>query len=142
MNINGTKVVDANKPVKLQITPADIRKGDNKDPAACAAAQCIMREHKDVEAVRVHIARTYIKRNNKWERYLTGRALRGEIIAFDRGGAFEPGEYYIAPVPPSHRHLGKRQGGPDKKPYKKNKKKIARVKYHAVTGIRVHGAAR
>ena len=39
MKINGKKVVDATKPVKITITPKDIAKGDNKNPSGCAAAR-------------------------------------------------------------------------------------------------------
>lgn len=145
MEIAGLKVVDATKPLLLHITLGDVKHGDNKNPSACAAAQCIMRQE-HVDAVRVHIGRTYLrmKGDKKWTRYKTGDALRTEIVSFDRGGKFAPGEYYITPLPPSQREkalAGKRQGGRDA-PGRKRKPKVARVHLHQVTGIRARGATR
>lgn len=139
MKINGIEVVDARKKVKIEITPSDIKKGSTKDAAACAAALSCMRQLSATEA-RVHLGRTYVKQDKKWVRYNTGYALRSEIVAFDRGGAFEPGIYVLSPIQPSRRDSGKRQGtagsGKRTKPLKK------RSTPHIVTGVRQHGANR
>jgi hypothetical protein len=141
MKIDGVPVEDAAKPVKLHITKADVNKGNNKDPGGCAAAQACMREL-GAEAARVHIGRTYLKLGKKWVRFHTPPALRSEIIAFDRGGTFEPGEYYLAPMQPTKK-AGKRQGSKagDRRATRKAPAK-ARAKHHTVTGIRAHGANR
>jgi hypothetical protein len=135
MKINGTPVVDAPHNVKLTITAADIRKGDTKDPGACAAAQACMRQL-HAKAARVHIGRTYLLIDKKWMRFQTPGDLRSEIVAFDRGGTFEPGEYHLAAMSPANK-LGKRQGS-----NKPKKNRIKRAKPHIITGIRAHGAAR
>lgn len=141
MKINGLPVVDAPKPVKLHITPQDVAKGSTKDPGACAAARACMREL-NAEAARVHIGRTYLKLKDKWVRFHTSRALRSEIIAFDRGGKFEPGEYYLSPMQPAKR-TGKQQGSKTKsKPRAERRHAPPRAKPHVVTGIRAHGANR
>lgn len=100
MKINGHSVIDAKKPVKIRITTRDCRVGGNKDPGACAAARAVLREIPDATQARIHISRAYIQ-NSKgtWTRYLTSPALRTELVAFDRGGAFEPGEYILSPIP-------------------------------------------
>ena len=140
MKIAGVEVRNATKPVTIVITRADVKEGATKDPASCAAARACIRELHASEA-RVHVGRTYVKIGNKWLRYNTGRALRSEIVAFDRGGTFEPGEYHIMPVQPSRRAIGRRQGGASKnaRPRPVGKK---RLKRHITTGIREHGANR
>ena len=133
--IGGCPVVDAVKPITLKINLSDIKKGMNKDPGHCAAALACLRQIKGIDQARVHIGRTYIKKGNKWFRYLTPLSLRSEIVAFDRGGKFEPGEYVIKPMPPAHRstnrHLTKQPSGSRK-----------RRKYHVLTDVRHHGANR
>jgi hypothetical protein len=143
MEINGAKVVDATKPLTIEILPKDIQKGNNKDPGACAAAQACLRQL-HATAARVHIGRTYLMIDKKWLRFNTPRSLRSEIIAFDRGGAFAPGEYTLKPLQPSERaKRGKRAGSADKtdRNGRRNTKKRPRAK-HVVTGIREHGANR
>lgn len=140
MKINGLPVVDAHKKVKLHINNNDIRNGDNKDPASCAAARACMRELTGIDEARVHMSRTYLRTGNKWKRYTTSAALRTEIVAFDRGGKFAPGAYMLGPCQPSKKATGKRQGGPDK-PSKGAKKHRVRP-YHHVAGVRSHGANR
>lgn len=136
MEISGKKVVDGAKKIILAIGPTDIKNGDTKDPASCAAAQACMRQLGVAEA-RVHIGRVYVKKGNVWVRFKTSKALRTEIIAFDRGGSFAPGEYTLEVMQPSKRK-GKRQGGAVSRKTG-NKRKQA---YHTVAGVRAHGANR
>lgn len=91
MEINGKKVVDAKAPAKIAITEHDTKVGANKIPSQCAAALAAMRDVKDCISARVHIGRVYIETPKRWVRYMTPEALRTEIIAFDRGGTFQPG---------------------------------------------------
>lgn len=139
MQIAGLKVVDATRPLPVKITDADIKKGNTKDPASCAAALACLRKPACTEA-RVHIGRTYLKQGNKWVRYQTPRSLRSEIIAFDRGGSFAPGDFVLKPLPSGSRlghytHVSKNKN--NKRPRVAKKKS-----YHTVTGIREHGANR
>lgn len=141
MEIAGLKVVDARKPLTIKITPHDVAKGNNKDPGGCAAALAVKRTTKCMEA-RVHIGRTYIKTKTEagkevWTRYYTPKALRTEIVAFDRGAAFDPGEYRLIPMPPAQR-LGRGVGSNTSR-NRPDHKKVARIKHHAVTGVRHHG---
>ena len=140
MEINGIKVVDAKKPLKLHITTGDVKKGANKNPGSCAAAQACLKLP-GVTQARVHISKTYIQVGNRWMRFDTPKSLRSEIIAFDRGGKFAAGEYTLKPVIPAHKPTGKSQGTAtsQSRPYGSKKKKRA---YHVVKGLRKHGAAR
>jgi hypothetical protein len=151
MEINGKRVVDATKPIKITITPKDISKGDNKNPSGCAAAQAAMHSVPDCISARVHIGRVYIEQEKRWVRYNTSDALRTEIVAFDRGGQFEPGEYTLRPISANETQEGRARKRGEKnrnqldrgtRAKKRNRVLIAKVKRHEVTGIRPKGANR
>src|SRR5262245_20886375 len=98
--IDGLPVIDAKKPLVLTITEADIQRADVKEPSKCAVARACHRALHAIEA-RVHLARIYIRANKgNWVRYMTPRAMRAEIIAFDRGGRFQPNTFRLAPPNP------------------------------------------
>jgi hypothetical protein len=146
MKIADFPVVDSSKKLTITITPKDVAKGNTKDPAACAAAQACMRQTGATEA-RVHLGRTYLKMEKKWVRFNTPEALRSEIISFDRGHEFQPGDYTLRPMPPSFRaKAGKRQGsataGARDRGSKSRVPKKPRTKPHVVHGVRAHGANR
>ena len=102
MEIEGMPVVDSRRKVIVNVTKSDIKRGSRKKPEACAVALACMRELNVDEAL-VHATRTYLRKGLKWTRYFTPNAVRSETIAFDRGGAFEPGKYELHPVPPTLR---------------------------------------
>lgn len=129
MKISGLKVADAGRDQVIHITGRDVKRGDNKDPSSCAAALACKRELHCTEA-QVHIGRTYVKRGRQWLRYVTPSSLKYEIVAFDRGGQFEPGEYVLI-APKGAMKLGyEKPTGPKKKQGRK------RESYHVIAGIR------
>lgn len=136
MKINGLPVKNGKSTLVLAVNATDIKKASLKDPGKCAAAIASCRALGASEA-RVHVGRTYLRFNNHWERYLTSKPLRAEIVAFDRGGKFEPGEYHLIKMDTSHANRGK-QGTYKKKPQKEVKK---RRKCHVLTNIRPMGLA-
>lgn len=100
--IDGKPVVDADKAVVLQITQADCERGSKRDPARCAAALALKRVTGCDEA-RVHVGCTYLRYGNKWLRYATPPSLKAEIISFDRGGGFYPGDFRLHPMAAANR---------------------------------------
>ncbi len=134
MKINGLPVKNGKKSILLHITDSDVKKGKVKNPMGCAAAIACTRSLGASEA-RVHVGRTYLRYNGHWERYMTSDALRSEIVSFDRGGKFEPGDYMLLKLQPSYANRSK-QGAYKKKPKKETKK---RAKYHTLTNIRPMG---
>ncbi len=144
MEINGKKVVNATKKLKIHITPRDASEGASKNPSSCAAARAVKRDAPDCVSARVHIGRVYVETPTKWIRYKTPDSLRSEIIAFDRGGAFDPGDYLLGI--PETREPKTSGGGINKSnnPKTKGPRKmlIAKIKRHEVTGIRPKGASR
>ena len=133
--IDGKPVLDAKRAITLTITPNDIAKADRKEPVDCAVARACRRELHAKEA-RVHLGRVYVRMNEgNWQRFLTPKALRSEIIAFDRGGSFEPGTFVLSAPTPSKVATGKRRGG--KTPIKKARRVTgAKRVRHVVTDVR------
>jgi hypothetical protein len=136
MQIDGLPVTDATKPITLKITNTDVRMSHVKQPGACAAAKCCMRQM-GVKAARVHVGRSYLLIGNKWLRYITTPQLRQEIIAFDRGGTFEPGDYTLNPIPAwEKKNRGKRMGSDAPGARDKGRKPKKRRTYHKVKAVR------
>jgi hypothetical protein len=142
MKINGKRVVDATRPLTIEVTARDAAAGKRNDPGGCAAARAIMRGYRDsgVSQARVHLGRTYIEYEDKWVRYNTPAALKTEITSFDRGAeaSYAAGTYNLAPIQPSNR-FGVKRSGPSgrrgKRPH------IVRIR-HQIEGVRARGANR
>jgi hypothetical protein len=137
MKIQGIDVIDANEEIEVTITPNDIKLGKKKSAHECAAARALCREH-HAEAATVHLSRAYIKKNGKWWRYSVPPMLRSEVIAFDRGGNFAPGDYTLKAVQPTqkldapaYRKLPRNRNG--SRPQTGNRPKKP---YHVVAGVR------
>lgn len=108
----GLPVIDADKNMHLSISASDVKHAKKNDPANCAAAiACKKKLNKEV---RVFLTRTYVKEKKNWVRFITPEAISREIVAFDRGSAFEPGEYKMnAPYETArlgHYKLGRKSG--------------------------------
>lgn len=131
--IDGKPVMDAKRSIKLIITDGDVSAADRKRPEKCAVAMsCLRTTH--AKEVRVHLGRVYVRNNDhNWQRYMTPKCLRSEIIAFDRGGSFAPGEFVLSAPSPT-RQTGKRQGTPPKARSKVKQKQ--RAPRHIVTDVR------
>jgi hypothetical protein len=136
MRINGTPVRDAKQKIVLTITPQDVKSGAKKNSNSCAAANALCRQE-GCEAAKVHMSRAYIKKGKTWYRFAVPLALKNEVLAFDRGGAFEPGEYILAPVQPSIRLGAPRSDKPDTRGKRNHKSEGKRKRpYHVVSGVR------
>ena len=134
--IEGLPVINAKKPLKLHVTPLDIKAARKHSPGNCAVAKACMREWKAKE-VRVHLSRIYVRQNEQnWTRYFTPYAMRSEIIAYDRGGEFLPSVYTVASPPPT-KSTGKKQSQSVDKNDKTRHLRKKRKKYTVVVGVRV-----
>lgn len=135
MKIDGIEVRDATRPVVLHIRDADARSG-KKDPGNCAAAKAACRIEGVIEA-RIYRTRSYLlmqdSRTEKkfWKRFNTPGAIRNELIAFDRGGTFQPDDYQLGVITPNERIGSERTRGAPTGP-----KKSKRPTPHIVKGIR------
>ena len=138
IEMDGLPVLDAKKPLRLEVMREDIRSANKKAPNSCAVAKACTRAM-GVKGVKVHLSRLYINTDDKsWTRYLVSGAMRSEIIAYDRGGKFMPGVYNLM-VPSKCKRLGVKQT--DRKrdrsivPEVKNPAKKLRA-YSHVTNVR------
>ena len=147
MKINGKPVINGQRAFNLRIIPADIKKGQSKSPAGCAAAVALVREHKDITAARVHLGRIFIEGPSAWVRYKTPHTLRDEIVAYDRGGTFMPGHHEIIPLTKSEqRYIDDKEWRKQlvRKRENENKRgeRKTRAVRHIVSGVRPRGANR
>jgi hypothetical protein len=131
--IDGEPVGNAAVAIRLTITKADIQKGAPLNPNACAVALGAVRQMPEVIEAKAHLGCIYLRFRGQrgWRRYRTSQALAREIVAFDRGGKFFPGEYDLLPVPTGA--LIKRLRG-ESKPRSRSGPK--RRKPHITEGVR------
>lgn len=88
------KVVDAKEGVKVTVTRGDVAWSEKRNGNACVMAKACERSL-HVDGALVNRTRAFLIRGNTALRYgLTQRTQR-EIVAFDRGGQFMPGDYYL-----------------------------------------------
>jgi hypothetical protein len=111
--LEGLPVVDAKAGLLIQIKKCDILGSTKADPNNCAAARALRREYGS--EARVYLTRTYVKTGKVWGRFITPASIAREIVAFDRGASFEPGEYVLNPPPKTLRlDYKKKPTGPKK----------------------------
>ena len=103
--LDGLPIYDAVEPISFTVTKRDISKGGVKEPDSCAMALACKREYHSKD-VRIHINYSYVLEKDHWVRYRTPNSVAREIVVFDRGGAFDPGEYTLL-VPFKSDRLGK-----------------------------------
>lgn len=139
LKIDGLPVHDATKSIVLSIGALDVPKSKERNPASCAAARACIRTL-DAEAARVHLSRIYIKLPGKkaWLRFRTPGSLRSEIIAFDRGGRFVPGEFTLDPLTASDRRDNRRADDARRR-HDKGRKTGKKRTYRIVEGVRSNG---
>ncbi len=130
---NVTDVVDASKPLEVEIIQADIQSSNRKNHRGCVVAKACKRNGND--GVVIAIKTAYLIKGNKATRYKIPESLTREIVAFDRLGAFELGDYHLdrpAPSfrlkPPGKPRVDTRRGRPHGS--------LNQVNYHSTKSIR------
>ena len=101
--IGGRNVVDSTRTIQIEITAQDTQLASRQDHGNCAVARACMKQE-GTDAL-VHISRVFLKMKNKniWVRYIVKNDLRTEIVAFDRGGKFEPGIFKLYRIQPAQK---------------------------------------
>jgi len=96
----GLKPMDSETPLRFEVTKADINGANPKNPAQCAIARAIQRQHGAVAAF-VFRTTAWVQKGKRLIRYSIPPSLQAEIVAFDRGGkkAFAPGDYQLGAAP-------------------------------------------
>lgn len=104
-----TKVVDATRDVEVEVTPSDVSASKKREHAVCAmAVACKRKTH--ATGVIISRAVAYVIKGRRAERYLVPASVAREIVSFDRGAGFEPGEYKLT-KPGRSLELGRVHGG-------------------------------
>ncbi len=95
---------------RIIVMQRDVKRGVRGDPAKCAFACASKRIDPDVIAVRFQLTRAYIEYADRTEQYRLPQSMTREIVTFDRGGQFAPGEYELKPMPTRKKPVGKKSG--------------------------------
>lgn len=89
-------VEDATEPMEIEVTKTDAASKAVKSHKACAmAVACVRKFHLQDVIISRRVA--YLIRRNVATRYMLPERITREVVAFDRGGAFAPGEYTLNP---------------------------------------------
>ena len=121
-----TKMVDAVRPLWVEVTPRDVKVAAQQSHRVCAlAVACKRAQH--ASGMVVSVRAIYVVQGHRATRYEAPDSVAREIVAFDRGAPFKPGFYRLRP--PVHK-LGERSTWA-----KRNKRKPSQRR-HYTTGIR------
>src|SRR5262245_23232652 len=125
-----TTVKDATRDINIDVTAADARSKGLKNHQACALALACRRKF-HLDGAVVARSTVYLVKDNIATRYKLPSAAQKEVVAFDRGAPFMPGEYKLKRIAPSQA-LGQLKGGHSRKTAKRVEP------YHITEGIRAH----
>lgn len=128
------KVVDASHPLRIEVTDKDASSKGNKKHDSCAMAVACKRKF-HLDGVIISRSMAYLVKGNKARRFQLPQSVAREIVSFDRGAGFEPGEYRLNPVQESAKLLGKRWGG-NGKPTKHRNRNAPKRFHHRTGGVR------
>jgi hypothetical protein len=131
--INGRQCIDATESISLNITDNDCQLASRKDHANCVLSRACMK-HTGSDVL-VYVSRVYVKQIHQdvWVRYVIENTLRTQVVAFDQGGAFNPGQYVLN-KPASDKRLGRSSGG-----QKNTDRKTPRKMPVKLTNVRPYG---
>jgi hypothetical protein len=106
-----TDIVNATKPLIIEVPEQLTHSRRRKNSYHCVFAEACQKMPQVEEAI-VHLSTAYLrfKGEKLFKRYRVLQRLRDQIVMFDRFGVFDPGEYTLTTIQPSHRADGRRQG--------------------------------
>lgn len=104
-----TKVTDADEDLEVEVTSRDLKTSKKKDHAGCALAVAAQTHIKKCTGAVVSASTAYIIKGTEATRYLIPERARKEIVSFDRGATFEPGDYTLK-APKQSSRLGHMTG--------------------------------
>lgn len=110
---NVTKVVDAKKDSKIEVTKSDMNSASVRNHKSCAMAVACKRKL-SLDGVIISVSTAYLVKNNVATRYKVPPSVAREITAFDRNATFEPGEYSLRAPSESIKLNGVRGPYPEK----------------------------
>lgn len=123
-----TKVIDATKPIMVEVTKGDEKASKKRKHSECAMAVACKRSF-SVDGVIISRSTAYLIKDKVAVRYKVPTTVAREVTSFDRGAGFEPGTYQLS-KPGKWQSLGT-PGGNTAHTGKGNK-----LKRHVTTNIR------
>jgi len=102
-----TSVTDADDDLMVEVNEKDGKVSRRKDHNECAMAVAVRRQEK-ASSVIISSRTAYVIKGTEAVRYKVPEAVGKEVVSFDRGSSFEPGDYKLKAMPKSGR-LGARQ---------------------------------
>lgn len=96
------KVEDADKPVIVEVTKADVVNSTIKSHETCALALACKR-YFHADGVIIGLTTSWIIRGKVATRFRNAGTVSREITSFDRKAGFDVGFYVLAPASPSNR---------------------------------------
>lgn len=101
------EVVDAKRPVRIEVTEQDATKKGIKNHESCAMAVACKRKF-NLDGVVISRSTAYLVKGRKARRFKLSPSVSREIVSFDRGAGFAPGNYHLTTFPETQR-LGSRR---------------------------------
>jgi len=95
---NVKSVKDATKNAIIEVTKADETNSKKKSHKTCAMAVACKRKFK-LDGVIISVNRAYMVKGTQARRFVLPPSVQKEVVSFDRGGGFEPGDYELSKVP-------------------------------------------
>lgn len=105
------KVIDADKPIVVQVTLEDTRNADVKSHRTCALAIACKRTLKS-DGVIIGLTTSYIIKGKIAHRFHNADTVSREITSFDRKAGFDTGYYHLTPPAPGSRFGVKKGSSP------------------------------
>lgn len=133
----GVPMVEAKRPLMLEVTEGDSNKGAAKNSKECAFAIACKRQVPGVRKAHFFRGVAWLEYPDKLVRFILPPSMQKEIVAFDRGAFVAPGTYRLVRPSPTltlaamekrNKENGKkatRSKGKDAPAKKKGKKKFS-----------------
>ncbi len=103
-----TTVTDADDDLLINVTEKDEKASKKKDHNECAMAVAVKRQE-GCSSVIISASTAYVIKGTHATRYKMPESASREVVSFDRGSAFEPGDYKLK-SPPKSARLGTYRG--------------------------------
>jgi len=100
------KVSDADGDLVINVTDRDSRTSTKKAHGGCALAMAAKRQQGAAQVI-ISSSIAYVIKGTHATRYKVPEAAGREVVSFDRGAAFEAGDYVLK-APPKSMRLGSR----------------------------------
>jgi hypothetical protein len=125
-------VVDATRDTTIKVTVKDEKASHKLSHKACAMAVACKRTM-NLDGVIISIRTAYLIKDKKATRYTLPDSVTREIVSFDRGGGFMPGEYEMRKP-----RKGQRLGEPGGHNKSRTGTGIKIRRHHFTSGIRTN----